>query len=108
MPRPDRRGLTRRAPAMSRTSTCLILALLLSLLAPLARAGKMEANVTLSSYWVSNYKYYHSSTYVNLEGLTGTAWPDTKFRGKFRSDFVGPMTTTVDWQHVTKRQLMSV
>jgi hypothetical protein len=86
----------------------LIVALLLAVLAPLAHAGKIEANVTLSSYWVSNYKYYHSNTYVNLEGLTGTAWPDTKFRGKFRSDFVGPMSVTVDWQHVTKRQLMSV
>ena len=86
----------------------LIFALLLAVLAPLARAGKIEANVTLSSYWVSNYKYYHSNTYVNLEGLTGSAWPDTKFRGKFRSDFVGPMSVTVDWQHVTKRQLMSV
>jgi len=86
----------------------LTIALLLALLAPLAHAGKIEANVTLSSYWVSNYKYYHSNTYVNLTGMTGTAWPDTQFRGKFRSDFVGPMTTTVDWQHVTKRQLMSV
>jgi len=86
----------------------LIFALLLALLAPLARAGKIEANVTLSSYWVSNYKYYHSNTYVNLTGMTGTAWPDTPFRGKFRSDFVGPMSITVDWQHVTKRQLMSV
>ena len=88
--------------------TVALLLALLALLAPLAHAGKIEANVTLSSYWVSNYKYYHSNTYVNLTGMTGTAWPDTPFRGKFRSDFVGPMTVTVDWQRVTKRQLMSV
>jgi len=93
---------------MSRLSTSLIVALLVSLLAPPSRAGKIETNVTLSSYWVSNYKYFHSNTYVNLTGVSGTAYPDTQFRGKFRSDFVGPMSTTVDWQHVTKRQLMSV
>ncbi|HEY7116539.1 MAG TPA: hypothetical protein VH475_08135 [Tepidisphaeraceae bacterium] len=84
---------------------CVVCCLILG---PLARAGKIETNVTLSSYWVSNYKYFHSNSYVNLEGVTGTAWPDTKFRGKFRADFIGPMTVTVDWNHVTKRQLMSV
>src|SRR5687767_12821811 len=97
---------------MIRRSTSLIAVLLLSLcslvVAPSALAGKIEANVTLSSYWVSNYKYFHSNTYVNLEGLTGTAWPDTELRGRFRSDFVGSMTEYVNWQNVTKRQLMSV
>jgi hypothetical protein len=81
---------------------------LLCLVSPLARAGKIESNVTLSSYWVSNDKYFHSETLVNLQGVTGNAWPDTKFKGTFRADFVGPMTEKVDWQHVTKRQLMSV
>src|SRR4051812_10943737 len=80
----------------------------LSLLSPLARAGRIETNVTLSSYWVSNYKYFHSNTYVKIEGMTGTAYPDTRFRGNFRSDFVGPMAVTVDWNKVTKRELMSV
>jgi len=86
-------------------TTCLAL---LALTAPFAAAGKIESNVTLSSYWVSNDKYFHSEKFVNLEGVTGTAWPDTKFKGTFRSDFVGPMTVTVDWTRVTKRELMSV
>jgi len=82
---------------------------LVTLLAPFAQAGgKIETNVTLSSYWVSCDKYFHSNTFVNLEGVTGNAWPDSKFKGTFRSDFIGPMTTYVDWNHVTKRQLMSV
>lgn len=85
----------------------LLIALLL-LLSPAARAGKIEANVTLSSYWVSCDKYFHSNTMVTLEGLTGNAWPDSKFRGTFRADFVGPMAVTVDWKRVTKRELMSV
>lgn len=81
---------------------------LLFLLAPVSRAGKIEANVTLSSYWVSNYKYFHAEQWVTLKGMTGTQWPDVAFEGKFRADFVGPMTERVDWQRVTKRQLMSV
>src|SRR5258706_9176372 len=81
---------------------------LLFCLAPHARAGKIESNVSLSSYWVSNDKYFHSNTLINLEGITGTAYPDTKFKGTFRADFIGPMTVTVDWKNVTKRQLMSV
>jgi hypothetical protein len=97
---------TEGEPSMTRI-TQLLLTLLLAL-APLARAGKVETNVTLSSYWVSNYKYFHSNTYVTINGMTGTAYPDTQFRGSFRADFLGPMTVTVDWNHVTKRQLMSV
>jgi hypothetical protein len=94
---------------MARSSFIRIAALLLvCLVAPLAKAGKMEANVTLSSYWVSNYKYFHSEQFVTLKGLTGNQWPDTPFEGKFRADFVGPMTEKVDWQRVTKRELMSV
>jgi hypothetical protein len=85
---------------------CLVL--VFAGVAPLARGGKIESNVTLSSYWVSCDKYFHSNTMVNLEGVTGTAYPDTKFKGTFRSDFIGPMTVSVDWQHVTHRQLMSV
>ena len=81
---------------------------LIFLLSPMALAGKVETNVTLSSYWVSNYKYFHSDTYVSIEGMTGTQWPDSKFHGAFRADFLGPMTEKVDWNHVTRRQLMSV
>lgn len=92
---------------MPRPRLILILLCLIAA-APLARAGKIEANVTLSSYWVSNYKYFHSNTFVTLKGMTGTQWPDTAFEGKFRSDFVGPLSVTVDWKKVTKRQLMSV
>lgn len=85
-----------------------ILLIALTLLSPFATAGKVETNVTLSSYWVSNYKYFHSNTYVTINGMTGSAYPDTQFRGSFRADFLGPMTVTVDWNHVSKRQLMSV
>jgi len=91
---------------MTRSITLCLAVLLLS--APFAGAGKIETNVTLSSYWVSNDQYFHSNTMVNLEGITGTAYPDTKFKGTFRSDFIGPMSITVDWKNVTKRQLMSV
>jgi hypothetical protein len=84
-------------------------AALLVLLAPVAaRAGKIEPNVTLSSYWVSNYKYFHSEQFVTIKGMTGNQWPDTQFEGKFRADFLGPMSEQVDWNRVTKRQLMSV
>jgi hypothetical protein len=86
----------------------LVLVLLVVCFQSPARAGKIETNVTLSSYWVSNYKYFHSPTFVTLQGMTGDLWPTTKFECKLRSDFVGPMTVAVDWQHVTKRQLMSV
>src|SRR5689334_13255411 len=87
----------------------LVVVLLLTLVAPLvARAGRVETNVTLSSYWVSNYKYFHSEQFVTLKGMTGSQWPDTAFEGKFRADFVGPMSEVVNWNAVSKRQLMSV
>src|SRR5258706_14504462 len=102
------RGTTsphRRARMSRFVQLCFALLLLVS---PFAHAGKVETNVTLSSYWVSNDKYFHSNALVNLEGVTGTAWPDSKFKGTFRADFIGPMTVTVDWKNVTKRQLMNV
>lgn len=85
-----------------------ILPLLLSLMAAPLHAGKIETNVTLSSYWVSNYKYFHAEKWVKLEGMTGDQWPTHKFVGYFRSDFVGPMAVAVDWNKVTKREHMSV
>lgn len=91
----------------SRRLTAIVLSILF-LLAPASFAGKVEANVTLSSYWVSNYKYFHSDKFVTIKGMTGSQWPDTPFEGKFRADFVGPMTERVDWNHVSKRELMSV
>lgn len=92
-------------PQWTRIALTLVLAVVC---APFARAGKIEANVTLSSYWVVSDQFSHSATMVNLTGMTGTSWPDTQFKGTFRSDFVGPMSETVNWQAVTKRQLMSV
>jgi hypothetical protein len=94
-------------PLFARFAVILTLALIAGA-APSARAGKIEANVTLSSYWVVSDKYSHSTQFVNLTGMTGTAWPDTQFKGTFRADFIGPMTEYVNWQNVTKRQLMSV
>ena len=93
---------------MRRLVPTICIALVLLLAAPAALAGKVEGNVTLSSYWVSNDKYFHAEHWVRIDGVTGNAWPDTPFQGWFRADFVGPMTETVNWNKVTKRELMSV